>query len=60
MDPLLLLPETQDADPLVEYTDEFGRTRLVPRSEVPRGTAAQGDAGELVDECVLSPSVSWR
>ncbi|GJN90053.1 hypothetical protein Rhopal_003051-T1 [Rhodotorula paludigena] len=25
------------SDPLVEYTDEFGRTRLVPRSEVPRG-----------------------
>lgn len=24
-------------DPLVEYTDEFGRERLVPRSEVPRG-----------------------
>ncbi|GAA5868360.1 hypothetical protein JCM1840_005655 [Sporobolomyces johnsonii] len=24
-------------DPLVEYTDEFGRTRMIPRSEVPRG-----------------------
>ncbi|GAA5972038.1 hypothetical protein JCM11641_002466 [Rhodosporidiobolus odoratus] len=24
-------------DPLVEFTDEFGRTRLIPRSEVPRG-----------------------
>ncbi|GAA5956937.1 hypothetical protein JCM3765_006646 [Sporobolomyces pararoseus] len=25
------------SDPLVEYTDEFGRTRMIPRSEVPRG-----------------------
>ncbi|BGP17597.1 hypothetical protein JCM10213_001247 [Rhodosporidiobolus nylandii] len=24
-------------DPLVEFTDEFGRTRMIPRSEVPRG-----------------------
>ncbi|GAA5860860.1 hypothetical protein JCM3774_003167 [Rhodotorula dairenensis] len=24
-------------DPLVEYTDEFGRARMIPRSEVPRG-----------------------
>ncbi|GAA6011666.1 hypothetical protein JCM10207_004201 [Rhodosporidiobolus poonsookiae] len=24
-------------DPLVEYTDDFGRTRMIPRSEVPRG-----------------------
>ncbi|GAA5927143.1 CCDC174 family protein [Sporobolomyces koalae] len=25
------------SDPLVEFTDEFGRTRMIPRSEVPRG-----------------------
>ncbi|BGP56523.1 hypothetical protein JCM8202_004581 [Rhodotorula sphaerocarpa] len=24
-------------DPLVEYTDEFGRARMIPRSEIPRG-----------------------
>ncbi|GAA5875733.1 hypothetical protein JCM8547_007053 [Rhodosporidiobolus lusitaniae] len=28
-------------DPLVEYTDEFGRTRMIPRSEVPRGAPFQ-------------------
>ncbi|GAA5908764.1 hypothetical protein JCM6882_008201 [Rhodosporidiobolus microsporus] len=37
-------------DPLVEFTDEFGRTRMIPRSEVPRGapfrdpTQGAGDA----------------
>ncbi|GAA5922984.1 hypothetical protein JCM3775_006209 [Rhodotorula graminis] len=30
-------PLTHTQDPLVEFTDEFGRTRLIPRSEVPRG-----------------------
>ena len=24
-------------EPKVEWTDEFGRTRLIPRSEIPRG-----------------------
>lgn len=40
------------ADPYVEYTDEFGRTRSILRSEVPRGTALEQQAPE--DECVHS------
>ncbi|GAA6023181.1 hypothetical protein JCM11491_003291 [Sporobolomyces phaffii] len=30
-------PISSTSDPLVEFTDEFGRTRMIPRSEVPRG-----------------------
>ncbi|GAA6060357.1 hypothetical protein JCM10212_004541 [Sporobolomyces blumeae] len=43
------LPST--TDPLVEYTDEFGRTRMIPRSEVPRGAPFQvpGDPSGAVD-----------
>ncbi|ORY41182.1 hypothetical protein BCR35DRAFT_311362 [Leucosporidium creatinivorum] len=33
------VPIAGPSDPLVEWTDEFGRTRLIPRSEIPRGTA---------------------
>lgn len=39
-DPGISRPQPDPAlphDPLVEYTDEFGRARMIPRSEVPRG-----------------------
>lgn len=38
----------QESDPLVEWTDEFGRTRFIPRSEVPRGSAV--DDAPAADE----------
>ncbi|GAA5895411.1 CCDC174 family protein [Sporobolomyces salmoneus] len=40
------LPST--SDPLVEYTDEFGRTRMIPRSEVPRGAPFNQPASSTV------------
>ncbi|KAM0750624.1 hypothetical protein T439DRAFT_325683 [Meredithblackwellia eburnea MCA 4105] len=30
-----------ESDPLVEWTDEFGRTRMIPASEVPRSQIAE-------------------
>ncbi|GAA6055614.1 hypothetical protein JCM3770_006726 [Rhodotorula araucariae] len=39
-------PVPSVADPLVEFTDEFGRARLIPRSEVPRGAPFRDPAGD--------------
>ncbi|KAM5538540.1 hypothetical protein V8D89_007873 [Ganoderma adspersum] len=41
-------PYNADDDPLVEYVDELGRTRTVPRSQVPRDVPTSGnDEGEV-------------
>ncbi|BGP41138.1 hypothetical protein JCM10450v2_005170 [Rhodotorula kratochvilovae] len=39
-------PTPSVSDPLVEFTDEFGRARLIPRSEVPRGAPFRDPAGD--------------
>ncbi|GAA5945331.1 hypothetical protein JCM1841_000839 [Sporobolomyces salmonicolor] len=45
-------------DPLVEYTDEFGRTRMVPRSEVPRGAPFHDPTAHLPADPSLPSSAS--
>ncbi|KAL8278617.1 hypothetical protein RQP46_008909 [Phenoliferia psychrophenolica] len=41
-----------ESDPLVEWTDEFGRTRLIPRSEVPRGGNPDAPSDPLAERNV--------
>lgn len=41
-------PHNADDDPLVEYVDELGRTRTVPRSQVPRDVpTSMNEEGEV-------------
>lgn len=48
-------------DPLVEYLDEFGRTRTAPRSEVPRGTLGAHDADdqEAYENAIYGPAQAF-
>lgn len=39
---------SQDNDPLVEYQDEFGRTRMMRRSELPREYAHEQHQDENI------------
>ncbi|KLO10829.1 hypothetical protein SCHPADRAFT_831992 [Schizopora paradoxa] len=49
-------PPDDDDDPIVEYEDEFGRTRTSRRSEVPRNLMPSADA-EQEEEEELDPFV---
>lgn len=51
-------PEADDPnDPLVEYEDEFGRTRMVRQSDLPRHTPHVPD--EPYDNAVYGPATSF-
>ena len=45
-------------DPLVEYLDEFGRTRTAPRSEVPRG-AHDAEDEEAYENAIYGPAQAF-
>lgn len=52
-------PPPTDADDLVEYTDEFGRTRTARASDVPRDLLRESDETPEDDGAVYGPATSF-
>jgi hypothetical protein len=51
---LFVLSKDGQDDPVIEYKDEFGRSRQGRRSEVPRHLLPRQANDENEDECVIS------